>query len=194
MKIDLQPYAYKSEEKGSWLNRPFTLVDNRMTVWNAASNRNWLVALRGGDHYRRWPGDIGGLNTMLSLIQSIPENPYEVEVAKITEWATGEGLGKLLDVVVSLDKMKHLVQLSQTGKLQLWNISSVTRGLPCLAMGEKNLRIFLMGHDVAQIVEGTSITPFDVQLVGNPVPETQLQEGDPDGRGGFELAMSLGDD
>lgn len=183
MTTDLAPYALDKadmEEDGDeYFSRPFTLVDTRGDVWDAATNRKWFVAIKGKGQYPRWSGDINNLNTMLGLIQAEPITSRWVPVAKLAEWAQGEGLGRILGAVVSLDKVAKLLGLGK-GKLQVWDSTTVTQNQPSVGMDRAGLRIILMGHDLPKIEKGTPIRPFEA---------TDEVE-----REGFALAMSLDDD
>ena len=191
MGIDLQPYTLvKPKEPGDeHFLRPFTIVDSTAAVWNVATNRNWLVAVRGKGNYPRWSGDAESFNMMLSLIQAEPIEPYEVEADKLSAWLKDrEELGRVLDVVISLSKLRSILNVGVAEKMLLWNVTKVAQNQPCIALAEDRVRLILMGHDEPKIEKGTTITLVDPELL---TPVTIEPSGE---RAAFDLAMALGDD
>jgi hypothetical protein len=194
MTIDLQPYTLvkATEPVDKCFLRPFTIVDKTAAVWNVATNRNWLVAVRGKGQYSRWKGNAVSFNTMLGLIQAEPTDPYEVESDPLTQWLKDkEGLARVLGVVVSIDKLRLILNVGITEKMLLWNISKVTENQPCIALAEKGVRLVLMGHDESKIEKGTSIEPIESSLLVKA--SGPLKPGNEMEQGGFDLAMALGD-
>jgi hypothetical protein len=190
--IDLSPYVQTGDKAFEFFKQPFTVVDSKGSVWNIACNWQWLACVQDKSRYKRWTGDAKGLNVMLSLLRLLPETRYLVPTDKLVEWAATDGLGKVFEgVVVCRERVRELLKLDPTGRLQLWDASSAVQGLPCLGMGSKGIRLFLMGNDLAKVPQDASIAPLDPGLVGelaNRDPEHDEPERD-----GFDLAMSLGD-
>lgn len=190
--IDLSPYVQTEGKIIEWFRQPFTVVDSKGSVWNIACNWQWLACVQGKSQYKRWPGDAKGLNVMLSLLRLLPETRYLVPTDKLVEWAATDGLGKVFEgVVVCRKRVRELLKLDHTGRLQLWDASPAVQDLPCLGMGSKGLRLFLMGNDLAKVEKDEVITPLDPSLVGE-IAKREPEHDEPE-RDGFDLAMSLED-
>jgi hypothetical protein len=127
---------------------------------------------------------------MLGLIQAEPTEPYEVEADKLSAWLKGrDGLGSILGVLVSPDKLRSILNVGIAEKMLLWNISKVTQGQPCIALAEEGIRLILMGHDEPRVDKvSTHITSLDPELLTSVTIETSGEQG------AFDLAMALGDD
>ena len=190
--MDLQPYVMQDKEGlcFDWFRQPFTLVDIKASVWNVATDRVWFVARRGKGEYPRWKGDAEGFNVMISLIQAVPVDPHEVVVEELSEWVAKGDLGRILDVVVSLDRVKELLKLVRSERVLAWNAAPVLRGLPCLALVLDRLKLFLMGH--GEVSSDAKITPIDVNVLTR-CPKKVVDQDDSREHEGFNLAMALVD-
>lgn len=189
MKIpDLQSYAHSQPYAGpdEWFKNPFTVVDTKGSVWNVATDRIWIVAVRGKGQYPRWPGNMAQLNVILSLIQSLPVEPRVVEASVLKQWASSGNIGKIMGTILDLGKLSKIMNLFPEGSLQIWDANSVMRKDPCLGMGLHDVRAFLMG----QIHVSTS-NVFDTMKLTRPVEEKS--ESRPEWAG-FDLVMSLDED
>lgn len=182
---DLRSYAGTEE----WIAKPFTVVDLKGSVWNVATDRAWLVAVRGRGHYPRWSGDMAQLNVILGLIQAVQVEPRIVGTEVLKSWALGGGVGKIMGVTVDREKLAKVVSLVPTSfpYIRIWNASSVMRQDPCLAIHTSlGMKMYLMGRASG---EGPV---FDVmKLTREPQPEKP--EPTPEGWDAFDLAMSLDD-
>ncbi len=180
MRPDLQLYALlKPTDEFRHFANPFTLVGTKRTVWNAASDRNHLVAIRGEARYKRWQGSGEDLIAMLQYIQAKPKGLQEVEVTRLLDWIgkpKKDELGRICEAPLTLFRVAKLLQLVTTEKVGLWDASSLAWNQPCLGMRAGDMRAVLMGNDLKKI-----------DLV-----EREFQLGGPSGEmSAFDLAMSL---
>jgi hypothetical protein len=192
--MDLQNYTQKGSGAMTCLASPFTIVTLKGLVWNCASDHTWLVAFKDTkSHYKRWSGDASGLGVILSLLQLVPEKRYLS--SDLGQWAAAcTGYGQVFDgIVVYREKLAKILELNKAEQVQVWDASAATSGAPCLGIGSKDLRLFLMGNDLALIPQGVTIDPYkslgelattDIDFV--PPVRDSAQEG-------FELAMALDD-
>lgn len=189
--IDLHPYTGTE----TWLANPFTAADLKGRVWNIATDRVWLIAARGKGKYPRWPGDTAQLNVVLGFVQSVQVKPRTVETSVLRTWAALGGAGKVLKVVVDLNRLHKLLSLVSAPHVRIWDARSVTRQDPCLGIEvAPDFRMFLMG----QVAAGDRINIFDEsQFVSEPEPEPKTvppPSSSPQDWGGFDLAMALDDE
>jgi hypothetical protein len=181
---DLQPYTGQDE----WFKAPFTVVDIKGTVWNIATDRAGIVAVKGKGRYPRWSGNMAQLNVMLGLLQSLPVEPRVVGAPTLKQWTSSGEIGKVMGAIIDLRKLGRLLNLFPAeGDLQIWDASSVMREDPCLGMGAQNIRAFLMGQ-----VQITTTNVFDTLKLTRTVEEKPV-ESRPEWAG-FDLVMSMDED
>lgn len=179
MKIpDLQPFSGTE----TWFAHPFTVVDLKGAVWNVVTDRAWIFAVKGRGRYPRWSGNMSQLNIMLGLIQSIPVDPRVIDTDTFKAWASSDKLGKVMDIVLDLERLEKLLSLFLTKNLQVWDASSMTKQ-PCLGLDQEGMKAFLMGQtlDTANV--------FDTINLSSPVEEAETTS--PDDWFGFDIVMSL---
>lgn len=174
---DLSPFAGPQ----TWFAKPFTVVDLKGEVWNVATDRSHLVAVRGRGRYSRWSGDMGQLNVMLSFIQSTPVEPRIAYTDELLDWASDNDCGKVLGVTLDTKRLKDLLSLVPSSEVEVWDAKSIVRQDPCLGISSgADFKLFLMGY----VAEGP-VSVLDSSLLRDPSDEEMS---------GFDLAMSLTDD
>ncbi len=181
MRPDLQLYALlKPTDECRHFAHPFTLVGTKRTIWNVASDRAHLVALRGEAHFKRWQGSGGDLTAMLQYIQAKPKGLQEVEVTRLLDWIGNpkkDELGRICGAPLTLYRVVKLLKLVTTEKVGIWDASSLAWNQPCLGMRAGDMRAMLMGNDPKKI---------------DPVEREFDAEGPSGEMNAFDLAMSLG--
>lgn len=151
------------------LSKPFTVVDPKGSVWTVATDRVWFVAVKDRDTAPRFKGPVTSLTTILNLIRLDPSNPVDVEVKEALGRLDPDGLGLVLNVVVSLHRLQDLLKICPDKTLLAWNSTNALQGNPSLAFSATGWRAYLMGFE-----EVSSVASFDLLS-----PERSL----------FELAM-----
>lgn len=177
---DLQSYvAQKVSEEDRYFAKPFSLAGAKRTLWSVACDRVWLVAFEDDAGFERWPGSGESLSQMLNYIQTKPNNPHEVEVAKLSDWIglkpKNKELGRICGAPLSLYRVAELLKLVPSDQVTLWDASKLAWNQPCLGMQSVAFRAVLMGHD-----------PKKVEVVER---EFDLRPAE---HSAFDLAMSLG--
>lgn len=137
-----------------WVTQPFSVVTPDGTPWAVATDRSWLVAVKGDSSYPR--GVIPGrpLFVILGLLQKVPEKPTLVDLQSLRSfageyedkpWSEADPSGYILEVPVSLSRMAYLLRELPGENVQLWKTLLETRE-PCLVFESSGeCKIFLMG-------------------------------------------------
>jgi hypothetical protein len=195
MILDLQPYTGIEAN----LCKPCTIMDVGGGTWNVATDRAWLVAVKGDKKYQDWKGNETQLNIILGFIQSHPVDPICVGKGELDRWVAtaGNKYGRIAGVVIDLERLYKLLALVPTRTVQIWD--ATIRQAACLGLEAESVRIFLMGVQGISNFSRFGLVKESVKLVGEiPKIETaetvevakDIEAGEE--LSGFELARLLG--
>jgi len=137
------------------LSQPFTVVDPAGSVWTIATDKIWLVAVKGKGSAPRFRGDFSGLNILLKLLRLEPTDGVEFDKAEALKRLDADGIGRVLGIAVSMKRLRDLLIGIPEEKLLAWDASVI--GPPALGLTCDGWRAFLMGFEDAGEVEEFSL-------------------------------------
>lgn len=145
------------------LNKPFTVVDSKGSVWTIASDRVWFVAVKGKNHGPRFQGVGSSLGAILHLLRLEPEEPVAIDRDDVLQRLDPDGLGSVLGVVVSRKRLHDLLTFPMRS-VRAWDASRAL-GAPSLGFVGEGVVAYLMGFgNVVDEVPEFSIVPAERSL------------------------------
>jgi len=153
-----------------WNKRPFRLEVNKVQ-WSVATDRKWVVAMRGGD-FEPYEGPIDKVTRITNILESkIPQDKAAVSVPELAKWAqdvtqisreedTGIAPCNLLGVAVDAVRLAKLLDGLWFQKIAAWNSTTL--------LGERSIGMTVAGGWVAYLAgldrEPLSLPVFEINL------------------------------
>lgn len=153
-----------------WNGRAFRLDINKVQ-WSVATDRKWVVAMRGGD-FEPLDGPTDKLTRITSILEApIPTDKDAINVAELSKWAhdvaqitteeeTGIAPCNVLGVALNAVRLAKLLDGLWFQNIAAWNSTSL--------IGERSIGMTVAGGWVAYLAgldrEPLSLPAFEIKL------------------------------